>query len=327
MIIGPYKFNTPLILAPMAGISDHPFRKLCVKHGADIAVTEMITCQSKLWNSPKSKLRRIYGKEEPRILQLLGNDSQQLALAAKIHQDLGVQIIDINFGCPAKKVCNKAAGSALMQYPKQIENLLKSVVNAVEIPVTIKMRTGWDAQNRNGVEIAKIAEQQGVSAITVHGRTRACLFNGEAEYTTIAKIVEAVNIPIIANGDINTPEKAKQILKQTSASGLMIGRAARGNPWIFQKIKQYLQNDSTILTTITTNEFLTVLLEHLQSLYSFYGINKGLMLARKHVGWYLKKIPNSINFCKEFNLIQNTDKQLNSLIGYFQDNYTQNICI
>jgi tRNA-dihydrouridine synthase B len=186
------------------------------------------------------------------------------------------------------------------------------------------MRTGWNIHNRNGIEIAKIAEQQGVSAITVHGRTRACLFNGEAEYDTIAKIVDAVNIPIIANGDIDSPEKAKHILEKTSASGLMIGRAARGNPWIFQKIKKYLQ-DGTILTTVTNNEFLTVLLEHLQALYSFYGINKGLMLARKHVSWYLKKIPNSISFCKSFNLLQNADNQLDSIIAYFRNTPTKNI--
>jgi tRNA-dihydrouridine synthase B len=239
--IGPYSLPNNLFLAPMAGVTDRPFRQLCRRLGAGMAVSEMITANKMLWGTKKSLLRANHeGEPEPRSVQIAGADPIMLAEAAQHNVDQGAHIIDINMGCPAKKVCNVMAGSALLQNEKLVADILASVVNAVDVPVTLKIRTGWDLEHRNGVEIAKIAEQSGIQALAVHGRTRACAYKGEAEYDTIAAIKSAITIPVIANGNISSPEKAKQVLDYCQVDGLMIGRAAQGNPWIFQQINYYL---------------------------------------------------------------------------------------
>ena len=238
--IGPYILPNRLILAPMAGVTDQPFRQLCRRLGAGMVVSEMVTSDVRLWNSRKSRLRLLHeGDPEPRSVQIAGGDPQMLAEAAARNVELGAQIIDINMGCPAKKVCNKAAGSALMKDEKLVSEILEAVVGAVDVPVTLKIRTGWDRQNKNGLSIARIAEESGIAALAVHGRTRADLYTGNAEYETVAAIKQAVAIPVFANGDIDTPEKARLVLDKTGADGLLIGRAAQGKPWIFREINRH----------------------------------------------------------------------------------------
>jgi tRNA-dihydrouridine synthase B len=272
----------------MAGVTDRPFRNLCFQLGADLCVSEMVTSQKHLWNTRKTQLRLNHKNEKGiRSVQIAGTDPLELAEAARFNVEHGAQIIDINMGCPAKKVCNVLAGSALLKNEPLVAEILSSVVNAVDVPVTLKIRTGWDHDNKNAVNIAKLAEQSGIQALVVHGRTRADAYKGEAEYETIADVKSHVTIPVIANGDISSPEKAKQVLEFTQADGLMIGRAAQGNPWIFNQIKQYIA-DGTIIEPPERFEVGSVLTEHLQNLYEFYGERSGVRIARKHIGWYLK---------------------------------------
>ncbi len=296
MRIGPYELQSPFLLAPMAGVTDAPFRRLCRRFGAGMTTSEMTTAEIRLWNTEKSRRRLDLDMDaEPRVVQIAGSDPQQLATAARLCVARGAQIIDINMGCPAKKVCNKLAGSALLQDPKLVSRILESVINAVPVPVTLKIRTGWDEKNRNGVEIAKIAEASGISAIAVHGRTRACRFKGVAEYETIAQIKNRVCIPVIANGDITTSEKSLEVLRLSSADGLMIGRAAQGRPWIFRELKHF-HDTGCHATPLDKNEVRDIMLAHLCGLYQFYGETTGVRVARKHLTWYCAGLNNSKEF-------------------------------
>ncbi len=307
--IGPYTLPNRLILAPMAGVTDRPFRQLCRHLGAGLVVAEMLTSDVRLWHSRKSRLRMLHdGDPEPRSVQIAGGDPQMLAEAARRNVELGAQIIDINMGCPAKKVCNKAAGSALMKDEKLVGQILDAVVAAVDVPVTLKIRTGWDRDNRNGVNVARIAEQAGIAALAVHGRTRADLYTGEAEYATIAAIREAVSLPLFANGDIDSPEKARAVLDATGADAVMIGRAAQGRPWIFREIDHYLQTGEQ-LAAPGLAEIETILLGHLAGLHDFYGPEQGVRIARKHVGWYLATLPGAQAFRADFNRLDCPEAQ------------------
>lgn len=288
MRVGPYALRNILFLAPMAGVTDRPFRQLCKRLGASMATSEMVSSNSLLWGSEKTLRRTDHdGEVEPRSVQIAGADPQMMAEAAKFNVDRGAQIIDINMGCPAKKVCNVMAGSALLQDEDLVARILSAVVSAVDVPVTLKIRTGWDRLHRNGVRIARIAEDCGIQLLAVHGRTRACLYQGEAEYDTIAAITASLRIPVIANGDITTPEKASSVLSRTDAAGLMIGRAAQGRPWVFREINHYL-NTGERLPEPSTEEIRDTLLGHLHNLYAFYGEHTGVRVARKHISWYSK---------------------------------------
>ena len=317
--IGPYTLPNNLFLAPMAGVTDRPFRQLCRRLGAGMAVSEMITANKSLWVSKKSLLRANHiGEPEPRSIQIAGADPAMLAEAAQHNVEQGAHIIDINMGCPAKKVCNVMAGSALLQNEKLVSDILESVVNAVDVPVTLKIRTGWDTDHRNGVTIAKIAEQSGIQVLAVHGRTRACAYKGDAEYDTIAEIKSAINIPVIANGDISTPDKAKQILDYTQADGLMIGRAAQGNPWIFRQILHYLEHGEQ-LDSPPVAEVQRILIEHLHALYDFYGEYTGVRMARKHIAWYSKGLRNGNPFRQQMNTFEQPQQQLDFTEQFFSD--------
>ncbi len=286
MKIGPYQLSNNLILAPMAGITDLPFRNLCKQFGAGLAVSEMVASNPALRKHKRTLLKANHnGEIGLRAVQILGTNPQQMAEAAQFNVQRGAQIIDINMGCPAKKVCSVAAGSALLRNEELVKNILDSVVSAVNIPVTLKIRTGWDKDNRNAVSIAKIAEQAGIAALTVHGRTRACAFKGEAEYDTIKAVKQAVTIPVIANGDINSVEKAKFVLKYTHADAIMIGRAAQGRPWFFQEIQHFLQTGEHLIQA-DLQKIKATLQQHLQELHLFYGELNGVRIARKHIGWY-----------------------------------------
>ena len=281
-----------------------------------MAVSEMVSSDSTLWGSRKT-LRRLAldGEPGPVSVQILGSEPQKMAEAARISVDRGAHIIDINMGCPAKKVCKVAAGSALLKDERLVGQILESVVNATEAPVTLKIRTGWNPENRNGLNIARIAEQAGIQALAVHGRTRACGFSGKVEYDTIRDIKDEIAIPVIANGDIRSPEKAKQVLKYTCADGLMIGRAAQGHPWIFDEISQYLKTGTTP-TPLPPDQIKSILLDHLDDLYSFYGETHGVRIARKHIAWYSKTLPGGAIFRKQINKSDTTEQQL-TLVGKF----------
>jgi tRNA-dihydrouridine synthase B len=292
MQIGPYQLENNLILAPMAGISDRPFRELCKQFGAGLAVSEMMASNPALRKHRRTLLKADHnGETGLRSVQILGTDPEQMADAARFNAQSGAQIIDINMGCPAKKVCSVAAGSALLKDETRVKQILDAVVNAVDIPVTLKIRTGWDLHTRNAVEIARIAEESGIAALTLHGRTRACKFNGHAEYETIKKVKQSVSIPIIANGDIDSAEKAKYVLDTTGADAIMIGRAAQGNPWLFKQIN-YLFKTGKALEKPTDSAIYNTLLSHLEQLYSFYGNVSGVRIARKHIGWYFNAFPS-----------------------------------
>ncbi len=315
--IGPYTLPNPLIVAPMAGVTDRPFRLLCRRMGAGLAVSEMVIADSRLWHTRKSQTRLNHdGEPEPRSVQIAGGDPEMLADAARQNAKFGAQIIDINMGCPAKKVCNKAAGSALMKDEALVNDILKAVVNAVDIPVTLKMRTGWDRDNRNAPIIARMAEDAGIQALAIHGRTRADKYNGEAEYDTIAEVKSRVRIPVFANGDITTPEQAQYVLKHTGADGLLIGRGAQGRPWIFREILHFLET-GTHLAEPPLGEVEQILIEHLAELHSFYGETMGVRIARKHVGWYLQSHDQSKEFRKRFNAIDDALEQKDSIQQYF----------
>ncbi len=290
MQIGPYVLPSRVVLAPMAGVTDRPFRILCRRLGAGLAASEMLTSDTRLWNTPKSQRRRNHaGEPEPRVVQLAGSDSQALAEAAQMNVDLGAQIIDLNMGCPAKKVCGKLCGSALLQDEPLVARILEAVVSAVSVPVTLKIRTGWDRNNRNGVRIARIAQASGIKALAVHGRTRADFYEGDAEYETIRDIKAAVNIPIFANGDIKTPQKAREVLDFTGADGVMLGRASHGAPWIFSSVNTFLDSGMTA-PALSRTEVRDIILAHLGSLYAFYGEDIGVRIARKHLGWYCEQV-------------------------------------
>ncbi|AYC34497.1 tRNA dihydrouridine synthase DusB [Pseudomonas cavernae] len=319
--IGPHTLPNQLILAPMAGVTDRPFRQLCRRLGAGLVVSEMVTSDVSLWNTRKSSLRLLHGGDpEPRSVQIAGGDPQMLAEAARANVQLGAQIIDINMGCPAKKVCNKAAGSALMKDEALVAEILSAVVKAVDVPVTLKIRTGWDRQNKNGINVAKIAEQAGIQALAVHGRTRADLYTGEAEYDTIAAIKQAVSIPVFANGDIDSPEKARRVLDATGVDALLIGRAAQGRPWIFREIEHFLRTGEH-LPAPTLHEVERILLGHLAELHSFYGDVMGVRIARKHVGWYLATLPGAREFRAQFNRLEHTDVQCASVRQFFAERH------
>lgn len=316
MRIGQYKLDNNIILAPMAGVTDRPFRELCRSQGAGLAVSEMLSSNYRVWNSKKSKLRMDYRDESGiRSVQIAGSEPSAMAATARLCVQQGAQIVDINMGCPAKKVNKKMAGSALLPHPKLVQAILESVVDAVDVPVTLKIRTGWDPENRNGLEIAQIAQQSGIQALAVHGRTRQCLYKGVAEYDTIRKIKEAVTIPVIANGDITSVEKAKFVLDSTGADAIMIGRGAQGAPWIFNEINHYL-NTGEHLARLDKTEISSILLNHVQALHAFYGEVMGPRIARKHVGWYLKEQDQLGYFKRTFNAIDCPNTQLKTLENY-----------
>jgi tRNA-dihydrouridine synthase B len=284
--IGSHRIEPAVILAPMAGVTDRPFRSLCRRLGAGLVVSEMTTSDPTLWDTDKSRLRRDHaGESEPISVQIAGYDPQMMADAARANVDNGAQIIDINMGCPAKKVCKVDAGSALMRDEAKVAAILAAVVNAVDVPVTLKIRTGWAREHRNGLRIARIAEDSGIAALAVHGRTREDRYEGAAEYQTIAAIRDAIRIPLIANGDIDSPQKARAVLKETGASAVMIGRAAQGRPWIFREIAHYLATGE-LLAPPSHFEKRRWMLEHLDELYAFYGERRGVRVARKHIQWY-----------------------------------------
>ena len=318
--IGNYTLLNPTVLAPMAGVTDRPFRILCKKLGAGMAVSEMVASNSLLRGSKRTQMRADHsGEVSPRSVQIVGADPTNMALAAKVNADNGAEIIDINMGCPAKKICNTLSGSALLKQEKLVAEILEAVVNAVEIPVTLKIRTGWSRNNKNGCRIAKMAEQIGIKALAVHGRTREDFFKGEAEYDTIAEIKANSSIPIIANGDINCPYKAKYVLDYTKADGIMLGRAAQGNPWIFKQINDYLKFNKVIASP-SKIEIYHVLIEHLNALFDFYGEDIGSRVARKHVAWYTKGQIQSSKFRSEFMKIVNAEEQINKIKQFFLDN-------
>lgn len=330
--IGSWVIQNPTILAPMAGVTDEPFRHLCRQLGAGLTVSEMVTSDENLWSSRKSRHRLSTPKtsssiHDVRSVQLAGNDPQMMAAAAKSNQAMGANIIDINMGCPAKKVCKKAAGSALLRDEKLVTDILTAVVDAVDIPVTLKIRTGWSSEERNGLTIARIAEDVGIQALAVHGRTRACAFKGDAEYDTIAEIASALSIPVFANGDITSPEKAKAVLEYTGANAVMIGRAAQGNPWIFREINHYLATGQQ-LEKPSVSEVCNTLLAHLKELHQFYEGIMGVRIARKHVGWYLKQQASQTtdnasaqeefeSFRQAFNRIECAQEQYRAIQSFF----------
>ncbi len=317
MRIGPYLIDPPIGLAPMAGVTDKPFRQLCKKLGAGLAVSEMTTSDPRLWTTRKSLKRMDHaGEPDPVSVQIAGYDPAMLADAARYNADAGAQIIDINMGCPAKKVCNVYAGSALLQDEPLVERILSAVVAAVDIPVTLKIRTGWNRDNKNGIRIAAIAENSGIAALAVHGRTRADLYEGDAEYDTIAAIKQSVSIPVLANGDIDSPQKAKSVLEYTKCDGLLIGRAAQGRPWIFREMAHYLSTGA-ILPAPGAREVCEILCGHLEALYDFYGEQQGVRIARKHLGWYAKDRPENASFRAIVNRAESSMEQVRLTREYF----------
>ncbi|MGO2236505.1 MAG: tRNA dihydrouridine synthase DusB [Marinomonas sp.] len=315
--IGPYCVDKPVILAPMAGVTDLPFRRLCHDQGAGLVVSEMVTSDVRLWNSTKSRHRLIHDAEvSPRSVQIAGGDPQMMAEAAQQNVELGAQIIDINMGCPAKKVCNKAAGSALLKDEALVREILESVVNSVSVPVTLKIRTGWSLDQKNGLAIAKMAEDIGIQALAIHGRTRECKFQGQVEYDTIAEIKHHLSIPIFANGDIKDAQSAKFVKDYTQADGIMIGRAAQGRPWIFREINHYLETNE-LLAPPSLSEVRQLVINHVNALHQFYGDYLGVRIARKHVGWYLQTLADKTQFRSLFNRIDNTQEQLDKLEEFF----------
>ncbi|MDN3652833.1 tRNA dihydrouridine synthase DusB [Thalassotalea ponticola] len=321
MKIGPHTLDSNVILAPMAGITDKPFRQLCCRLGAGMAVGEMLSSNPQVWASDKSQRRMEHSDEAGiRSVQIAGSDPDDMAFAAQHNAANGAQIIDINMGCPAKKVNKKLAGSALLKAPEQVEQIIKAVVNAVDIPVTLKIRTGWCENSRNGIEIAKIAEHNGIQALAVHGRTRSDFYKGEAEYDTIKAIKQAVTIPVVANGDITSPEKAERVLAYTQADAVMIGRAAQGRPWIFREINHFLKTGQ-LLPAIDIAEVREILLTHVNELHKFYGEFMGVRIARKHVSWYLQTHDQGKQFRSTFNALVLPQQQLDALNVFF-DNLT-----
>jgi tRNA-dihydrouridine synthase B len=317
--IGPIQLKNNLIVAPMAGVTDRPFRSLCKRMGAGMAVSEMVASNSLLWGSEKTIRRGNHeGEVEPKVIQIAGADPAMMAEAAKYNVDKGADIIDINMGCPAKKICNVAAGSALLQDEPLVARIIDAIVKAVHVPVTLKIRTGWNKENRNALRVARIAEDHGIQSLAMHGRTRACMYTGDAEYDTIRAVKESVSIPVIANGDVTTPEKAKFVLQYTGADAVMIGRAAQGRPWIFREIAYFLETGEK-LPPPEVAEIREVLLAHVHDLYGFYGYERGTRVARKHISWYTKGLKNSAVFRASMNTLETATLQLEAIARFFDE--------
>ena len=315
--IGQYQIDTPLVLAPMAGVTDRPFRQLCRKLGAGLVVSEMITSDVNLWKSRKSQTRLDHeGEVDPISVQIAGGDPEMMANAAIMAVKHGAQIVDINMGCPAKKVCNKAAGSALMKDEELVKDILQAVVGSVNVPVTLKMRTGWAPEHKNAPTLAVLAEQSGIAALAIHGRTRSCGYKGDVEYDTIKMIKQQVTIPVLANGDITTPQQAKQVLEYTQADGVMLGRAAQGRPWIFREIQHFLETGQQ-LAAPKLQEVKTILIDHMLALYDFYGEFMGVRIARKHVGWYLQAHDENRDVRRQFNKLETPEEQITLINTFF----------
>lgn len=321
MKIGPHELRNNVFVAPMAGVTDRPFRQLCKELGAGYAVSEMAASNPRLWASEKSSRRTDHtGEMEPKAVQITGAVPEELADCAKFNVDRGAQIIDINMGCPVKKVCNNWCGSALLQHEDLVQRILEAVVPAVNVPVTLKFRTGWDRENKNALRIARIAEQAGIQMLTLHGRTRADGYTGDAEYDTIAAVKAAVNIPVVANGDITTPEKARFVLDKTGADAVMIGRAAQGRPWIFREIDHFLRTGEHLPPPLVA-EVRKLMDEHLQAHYAFYGEFLGVRTARKHIGWYVRDLPGGEEFRQEMNRLESTAEQLRAVDSFFESQW------
>ncbi|MEO5694826.1 MAG: tRNA dihydrouridine synthase DusB [Usitatibacter sp.] len=317
MKIGNVQLKNNLIVAPMAGVTDRPFRSLCKRLGAGMAVSEMVASNSLLWGSEKTIRRGNHeGEVEPKVIQIAGSDPGMMAEAAKFNVDNGAHIIDINMGCPAKKICNVAAGSALLKDEPLVARIIDAVVRAVNVPVTLKIRTGWNKDNRNALTIARIAQEHGIQSLAMHGRTRACMYTGEAEYDTIREVKQSVKIPVIANGDIRTPEKARFVLEYTGADAIMIGRAAQGRPWIFREIAHFLETGAH-LALPTVEEVREVTIAHLHELHSFYGYERGVRVARKHISWYTRGLKNSAVFRARMNTVEEASQQLDAVKEFF----------
>ena len=318
MRIGSHLLKNRLVVAPMAGVTDRPFRQLCKKLGAGMAVSEMVTSNSLLYGSAKTQRRANHeGEVDPISVQIAGADPQMMAEAARYNVDHGAQIIDINMGCPAKKICNVMAGSALLKDEPLVARILEAVVAAAgNVPVTLKIRTGWDKEHKNALTILKAAENAGIQALAIHGRTRACAYTGDAEYDTIKAVKAEAKIPVIANGDITTPEKARYVLEYTGADAVMIGRAAQGRPWIFREIEYYLQT-GRVMPLPEVAEIHAVLLEHVHDLYTFYGEVTGVRVARKHISWYTRGLVGASSFRQAMNLLATPEAQLFAVNEYF----------
>jgi tRNA-dihydrouridine synthase B len=317
MQIGQHILKNKLIVAPMAGVTDRPFRQLCKRLGAGMAVSEMITSNNALRESRKTRMRADHeGEVDPVSVQIAGADPAMMADAARCNVDRGAQIIDINMGCPAKKVCNTAAGSALLRDEPLVGRILDAVVGAVDVPVTLKIRTGWSRNGRNAIRVAELAQSAGIRALAVHGRTREDAYNGEAEYETIAEVKSRVSIPVIANGDIDSPRKARRVLEYTGADAVMIGRAAQGRPWIFREIEHFLETGRE-LPDPDIAEMRVVLVQHLHDLHAFYGDYAGVRIARKHIGWYTRSLYGAADFRHNMNKLESAQAQLDAIHGFF----------
>jgi tRNA-dihydrouridine synthase B len=319
MQIGTHVLRNNLFVAPMAGVTDRPFRQLCKQFGAGLAVSEMVASNSLLWGSEKTLRRADHtGEVSPISVQIAGADPAMMADAARFNVDRGAQIIDINMGCPAKKVCNAMAGSSLLRDEPLVSRILNAVVRAVDVPVTLKFRTGWDKANRNAVTVAKIAADAGIRLLAIHGRTRACGYSGEAEYDTIREVKALTRLPVVANGDITTPEKARDVLAHTGADGIMIGRAAQGRPWIFREIEHFLATGEKLPDPLVS-EIHAVLLAHLDELHAFYGRERGVKVARKHISWYTKGLAGSAAFRHNMNTLESCEAQVEAVNRFFHE--------
>nr|WP_315212376.1 tRNA dihydrouridine synthase DusB [uncultured Duganella sp.] len=322
MQIGPHLLRNNVFVAPMAGVTDRPFRQLCKQLGAGYAVSEMAASNPRLWATEKSSRRTDHtGEMEPKAVQIAGADPKDLADCARFNVERGAQIIDINMGCPVKKVCNSWCGSALLQNEALVREIVEAVVGAVDVPVTLKFRTGWNRENKNALKIARIAEDAGIAMLTLHGRTRADGYTGDAEYDMIAAVKQSVSIPVVANGDITTPEKAKFVLDYTGADAVMIGRAAQGRPWIFREIEHFLRT-GTHLPSPYVDEVRALMDEHLRAHYAFYGEYLGVRTARKHIGWYVRDLKGGEDFRQKMNLLESTDEQLIAVDQFFESQWT-----
>jgi tRNA-dihydrouridine synthase B len=301
----------------MAGVTDRPFRILCRRFGAGLAASEMLTADMRLWDTPKSRSRMDHsGEPGPRVVQIAGFDPSMMAEAARRNVDAGAQIIDINMGCPAKKVCNRSAGSALLQDEELVARILHSVVQAVDVPVMLKTRTGWDRDHKNGIRIARIAEDNGIQALAIHGRTRADLYQGDAEHETAAAIKSSIRIPVFANGDVDSPQRAGQILRATGCDGIMIGRAAQGRPWIFDEVNFFLATGE-IRPVLALEKVRDIMRAHLEDLYAFYGDQTGVRVARKHLSWYFRQHPGQEDLRNRLVLIETPEEQMSTLLNFY----------
>ena len=315
--IGPYLLPSRVLLAPMAGVTDRPFRILCRRFGAGLAASEMLSADVRLWSTTKSRLRMDHtGEPGPRVVQIAGFDPEMMADAARRNIDAGAEIIDINMGCPAKKVCNRLAGSALLQDEALVGRILHTVVQAVSAPVTLKTRTGWDLTHKNGLKIAKIAEDSGIAALAIHGRTRTEMYRGIAEHETVAAIKAAVRIPVFANGDIASAQQAERILKATGCDGVMIGRAAQGRPWIFDEVNFFLSTGE-IRAVLAPEKVRDIMRAHLEDLYDFYGDQTGVRVARKHLSWYFQQHPGQEDLRNRLVQIETPEEQLSTLLMHY----------